>query len=214
MGMLGAWLLWQTWDTVIGYLLVVSAHHAGHHLLGRRGGLSTVGVDLHALGGTGHHSGEAPRLRYVLARSGGVLGQMALLWLAIIVTSLLSASTDSDIYRALTTINLGIMALNLLPIDGADGESVWKLPGALLARLEEKLTYLQLQEVEEQKAGWKAMIDRDQDAVPIPRVPKAPVPDLAAMLAEQDALADAGITDDLAAEVSSLLAGVWGGGEE
>ena len=161
-GALGAWLLWPSTDTVLGYLLLIAAHHAGHRLLARRGGLSTTGMDLHALGGDAHHKGKAPRLRYVLAGAGGVLGQMLLLWLTLLVVAVAGLSSDTDLYRALTTLNLGLMALNLLPVSGTDASALWALPGALVARLEEKLTYLQIQEVEAKRASWQEMIDRDQ----------------------------------------------------
>ncbi|MFT5682801.1 MAG: hypothetical protein ACI8RZ_003725 [Myxococcota bacterium] len=215
LGVATAFLLTLTSDFVIGYLMVIAAHQAGHYLIARRGGLETVGIDLNAVGGSMQHLGEGSRLRHTLAGAGGVLGQAVLLLLVMVIAAAFNLNTEGPLYEAMTTINLIIMMLNLLPLSGTDAESIWSLPSAVVGRIEEKLTYMQIQEGEEQRADWQQLIDQDSAAAQVPR-PGAPTPavDLAALLAEQDAQADAGITDDLAAEVSSLLAGVWGSGEE
>ena len=198
-------------DTVLGYLFILLAHHAGHLLLARRGGLETSIVELHGLGGSAQYHGTAPRLRHVLAGAGGVLGQLALLWLAMLIHALMGGA-EGDLYRALTTLNLGIMALNFIPAAGTDGASLWALPRALLDRLEERLTYMQIAEVEAQRTNWQQMIDRDSRRDQLPALTSAP-PDLADQLATRDAAADQGISDELAREVSSLLSSVWSGEE-
>jgi hypothetical protein len=209
-GIGAAFLLLQTSDTVVGYLLIIAAHHAGHYLLARRGGLATVGVDLHILGGSGHHRGEGSRLRYTLAGAGGLIGQGSLLLLASMVAATFDLGTDGPLYQSLTLLNLMIMGLNLLPISSTDGAALWSLPGAVAGRIEEKLTYMQIQEVEAQRAGWQRIIEREDSAGQLPRpAPPAPTMSVAAMLAEQDARADAGIPDALAEEVAALLEGAW-----
>ncbi len=217
-GIAAAFLLLQTSDTVVGYLAIIAAHLAGHYLIARRGGLSTVGVDLSAVGGSLHHRGEGSRLRYTMAGAGGVLGQGVLVTLATVLAAAFSLNTEGQLYEVLTTYNLILMALNLLPLSGTDAASIYALPGAVVGRIEEKLTYMQIQEVEQQRAGWQELIDKDSAAAQVPHPgtppPAAPPVDLEALLAQRDAEADAGITDALAAEVSSLLAGVWGSGEE
>ena len=209
-GLAAAFLFPQSSDTVVGYLLIIAAHIAGHHLLARRGGLSTVGIDLNAIGGSLHHRGESTRLRYTLAGAGGILGQGVLMVLVTMAAAALNLDAEGPLYEVLTTTNLILMALNLLPLSGADAASVYALPGAVVGRLEEKLTYLQIQEVEAQRADWQELIDRDGAAAQVPLPSPASPVDLEALLAQRDAEADAGITDALAAEVSSLLDGVWG----
>ncbi|MDG1484481.1 MAG: hypothetical protein P8R54_33150 [Myxococcota bacterium] len=209
LGLMAAFLFPQTSDAVVGYLLIITAHIAGHYLLARRGGLSTVGIDLNAVGGSLHHRGEAARLHYTLAGAGGVLGQGALVVLVTMAAAALSLDAEGPLYEVLTTYNLILMALNLLPLSGTDAASVYALPGAVVGRLEEKLTYLQIQEVEAQRADWQELIDRDGAAAQVPSPSPATPIELEALLAQRDAEADAGITDAFAAEVSSLLAGVW-----
>ena len=206
LGVLAAFLFSMSVDTVIGYLLVIAAHHAGHLLMARRGKLAITTIGLHGLGGNGVLRGEASQLSHALAGAGGIFGQLVLWWTAMLVASVFGADTSGALYQALTTLNLGIAALNLLPLANTDGEALWSLPRALVTRLEEKLTMMQLEEIEEKRASWQEMIDRDAAQVPV--LP-TDAPDFARLLAEQDAREDEGIPDALASEVSALLAGVW-----
>ena len=170
---------------------------------------ASVGIDLNAVGGSLHHRGEGTRLHYILAGAGGILGQGALVVLATVLAAAFHLDAEGSLYEVLTTYNLILMALNLLPLSGTDAASIYALPGAVVGRIEEKLTYLQIQEVEAQRAGWQALIDQDGAAAQVPSPETTTPVDLGALLAQRDAEADAGITDALAAEVSSLLAGVW-----
>lgn len=208
LGISAAWLLWPAMDTVLGYLLVLLSHQAGHHLLGRRGGLETTGFDLHALGGSARFEGTSTRMSHVLAGAGGVLGQVALLWLVILIHALMGGGSEGDLHRALTTLNLGIMALNLIPAAATDGASLWALPRALLERLEERLTYMQIAEVEAQRTSWQKMIDRDSSNR-VPELDSTSPPDLAEQLARRDAAADQGISDELALAVNRLVSSAW-----
>ena len=65
------------------------------------------------------------------------------------------------------------------------------LPRALLERLEERLTYLQIAEVEAQRASWQALIEQDSSTTQLPVFADAPEP--ADAPATRDAAADAGI---------------------
>lgn len=225
-----AGLAYQSADAVIAYLLILVAHMAGHLWLARRRGLSVVEVSINGLGGSVRVAGKVSPLGLVWVGSGGVLGQL-LLWLTVSLLALsLDWSTDNSVlYSGLTRMNLGLVLLNLLPIDGSDGPSVWAMPGTLARRLTDRLTYMQMQELQAQRQHWQTIIDAAQarDTLrPLRPRAKSEAPgattqtieqlraQVEADLTERDARADAGIPTETVSLANTLLADVWGSASE
>ena len=115
------------WLAVLALVLV---HEAGHAALVRRFRLTAVAVDLHALGGETHWVGR-PSLRQRVALAwAGVLAQAVAF---LVVTALVAAFGPpralwlTQVVEVYTTANLWMMALNLLPLPGLDGEVAWMI---------------------------------------------------------------------------------------
>ncbi len=193
-------IIGQGTDALIGYFLVLFAHIAGHLLMLRRRGLVLAGVDLHALGGGVRWKGSAPALSGAVVGASGLLGQVLLWWGVLLVILMTDLQAEGSLYTALTSVNLALMLGNLLPITGSDQIAPPSLPSAVVRRLEEKLTDIQ-------RSEWQELIEADQDR----NAAIDPTTDiLSAMLAERDALADAGIPPEIVSAVDALLAEVWG----
>lgn len=117
------------WATFIALILV---HEIGHAALVRRFRLHLVSVDIHGIGGACRYAGSTTPLRSSIIAWGGVLGQAALLVLALPALFLLPGGTPfwvREVVSVLIWSNLYLMAINLLPMPGFDGAEAWRLFG-------------------------------------------------------------------------------------
>lgn len=114
-----------SWLAVLALILV---HEAGHAALVRHYGLRIVGVDLHGLGGETHWLGRPTLRERVAIAWGGVLAQLgALATVSALVLALgpPEAPWLAGVVSVYTTANIALIALNLLPLPGLDGEVAW-----------------------------------------------------------------------------------------
>jgi stage IV sporulation protein FB len=119
------------WAVTLGLILV---HELGHAFVVRLVGARVVAVDVGGYGGLCHWRGDPGAVARALIAWGGVFAQLAL-WAA--ATAALLAWTPAtswqwEIAFALTTGNLRLAAINLLPIPPLDGSKAWPLFPALL----------------------------------------------------------------------------------
>jgi len=115
------------WIAVVALILL---HEAGHAALVRRYRLHVVAVDLHGLGGETHWVGR-PGLRQRVALAwGGVLAQAVAFAVVSALVAVFGAPREvwlAQVVDVYTTSNLVMMALNLLPLPGFDGEVAWMI---------------------------------------------------------------------------------------
>ncbi|MDI3288474.1 hypothetical protein [Polyangium sp. 15x6] len=115
----GAWL---------GFLILVLVHELGHALLARAVGGYVASVDVHAVGGSCEWGGDVTMKQRAIVAWGGVLAQLAVLLTAPVWSSVLpSGGFFGEITTALTTTNLMLIALNLIPAPPFDGAEAWRL---------------------------------------------------------------------------------------
>ena len=115
----GAWL---------GFLVLVLAHELGHALVARAFGCEVFSIDAHAAGGHCEIAGDPTSKQSAMIAWGGVLAQLAILITSPIWSRLLpSWGIARDFTSTLTTTNLVVLALNLLPVRPFDGAEAWRL---------------------------------------------------------------------------------------
>lgn len=115
----GAWL---------GFLIIILLHELGHALMARAVGCEVYSIDAHAIGGSCEIAGVVTTKQRGLIAWGGVLGQLAALISVPVWSALLpSWPVVAQLISVLTTTNLIIMALNLLPVRPFDGADAWQL---------------------------------------------------------------------------------------
>ena len=116
----------------LGYLFLVTAHEFGHAISLHRKHLWIDGVDIHGAGGSFRWGGRATP--YQISRSAwagiGVQGVILLVTLAIVsFTGPPQNKHLRELYYVFTVINIFIMLLNLLPLQGFDGFYAWRIFG-------------------------------------------------------------------------------------
>jgi hypothetical protein len=133
----GGWqvrpLFWLSW---LGLVLV---HEFGHAIVARGFGSRVLTVDVHGLGGQCVHTGPLTDRQTAWVSAAGVLAQAIILGLTTTAVYYLGHPDSvalADLVTALTTGNLKLMALNLLPIPPLDGAVVWEFLSRRLQRLE------------------------------------------------------------------------------
>lgn len=115
----GAWL---------GFLLLILLHELGHAFLARAFGGHVVSIDAHAVGGSCAWGGDISYKQRAMVAWGGVLAQLAVLITSPLWSKLLpSWSFFQDFASVLTTTNLVLIALNLIPVRPFDGAEAWQL---------------------------------------------------------------------------------------
>ena len=123
----GAWL---------GYFVLVLVHELGHALLVRAYRLRVFAVEIHALGGACWHEPSPTRIGESVIAWGGVLAQLVLFVLASVFVRVYPPHVAwlGSFWSVMLTVNLTIMAINLLPVPPLDGARAWQLPKLWLAR--------------------------------------------------------------------------------
>lgn len=113
------------------YLLLILIHEMGHAMLAQRYGLRVLRIDVHGLGGLCAYEGTDSQWQRSVIAWGGVLGQLVFLLLALPLARfevLPPGLFVADFLRVAISVNLFIVALNLIPLRGLDGAQAWKLP--------------------------------------------------------------------------------------
>ena len=119
----------------LAYLLLIIVHELGHALVGRLCGWSTRAITFGVFSGLCEfrqdHCGASPasRLRADIFISwGGVLAQAVVLMCAVCIVAG-GVWPESQVFvgllAGLTWLNAAIIAWNLLPMDGYDGDIAW-----------------------------------------------------------------------------------------
>jgi stage IV sporulation protein FB len=114
----------------LGFLGVILVHELGHVLLVKLSGLRVFGVDATGFGGHCRISGAATGLQRSAIAWGGVLAQIALLFLTALGMLIVGKPQGhfwTLIVYAFIQINLWIIAINLLPFAPLDGAQAWRL---------------------------------------------------------------------------------------
>lgn len=115
----GAWL---------GFLILILAHELGHALFAKALGCEVFSIDAHAVGGFCEITGYVTGKQRSLIAWGGVLAQLAVLLTVPLLSLLLPAwPFVVQLLSVLTTTNLILIALNLLPVWPFDGAEAWRL---------------------------------------------------------------------------------------
>lgn len=145
----------------LGFLLLIFLHELGHAIVVRACGLRVSGIEIHGLGGQCRYEGYPDSLRTSLIAWGGVWAQMILfasVQLALLFVAPPATSWVLQLIHAFTSVNLWLMAINLIPIRPLDGADAWPLFGILWER-------------------WKRRRQIRISAAPIPRpAPPKPAP--------------------------------------
>ena len=122
----------------VGFFLLVLLHELGHATVVRHHRMRVLSVEIHALGGLCRWEGMASPLARATIAWGGVWAQLALLLGTVLTLALLGAPRGRfavEMVEAFTTINLFLVALNLLPVRPLDGAEAWPLLPLLWRRL-------------------------------------------------------------------------------
>ncbi len=122
----------------LGFVLVVLVHEAGHAALVRMYRQHVLSIDITGFGGLTRWSGATTAMQRSVIAWGGVLAQGVLLVATLAVLALAGPPrtvATAELASVLTTTNLWIMGLNLLPIPPLDGALAWRLLPALVERL-------------------------------------------------------------------------------
>lgn len=121
----------------LGFFLLVVIHELGHAAVVRYFGHEVLSIDVLGIGGLCRWKGEATPIQCAAIAWGGVWAQMVL-WVSAQAALLFLGPPPSlfwaQLAAAFTTVNLWIMAVNLLPIPPLDGAEAWPLARMLWAR--------------------------------------------------------------------------------
>jgi peptidase M50B-like protein len=119
----------------VGYFLVVLVHELGHAACVRLYGHSVEAIEVNGLGGRCEWSGHPSAKEDAVIASGGVAAQ-ALLFLATLIVVAVTGPMPwflDGIVHVFLTVNLWLIAVNLLPIPPLDGSRAWTLVPILAA---------------------------------------------------------------------------------
>ncbi len=124
----GAWL---------GFLVLIVLHEMGHAAWVMRYGRRVASIDLHAYGGVCRWSGEVTGFQRSVIAWGGVMVQAMVFGLTTCAVALFGRPSGvflRELVNVLTTTNLWLMVLNLIPLRPLDGAEAWKIVGELRRR--------------------------------------------------------------------------------
>jgi len=117
----------------LGFLGIVLTHQLGHAAAVASVGGTLLGLDTTGLGGNGRWRGAGTLLERAWVAWGGVLAQAVLLAAALSLVSFSGVRGSSQLEYCFIEVNLGLMAINLLPFAPMDGALAWRLFGELSA---------------------------------------------------------------------------------
>ncbi|RYZ08645.1 MAG: hypothetical protein EOO73_07270 [Myxococcales bacterium] len=118
------------------FTLLILVHELGHALLVLRYGLGLSEIAVHGAGGYCRHERSGSRYEESAVAWGGVLAQLALLVVVQLLALALGPPRNihaSQALHVLTTTNLLLIAINLIPLEPLDGAKAWPLLGMLLS---------------------------------------------------------------------------------
>lgn len=121
----------------LGFVVIVLVHEFGHVLLVRRCEAEVLSIDMDAVGGSCAWEGEVSPLQRALIAWGGVLAQMVLLFIVELIVTNGGWSTTPDALQllgVLTSTNLQIAAVNLIPFPALDGWHAWRVVPLIYAK--------------------------------------------------------------------------------
>jgi len=114
----------------LGFCFLILCHELGHGLLVAMYGLKINDIVVHGFGGHCEWLGHTGKTQRSVIAWGGVLAQ-ALLFLAISVYLWTAGAPSSPLWRdfahVMTSTNLLLIAINLIPIPPLDGAQAWLL---------------------------------------------------------------------------------------
>lgn len=116
----------------LAILVLIVVHELGHAVWVRGFGLGLVAVDIRGIGGACQWYGTTTPVRRAIIAWGGVLAQAVILAIAYTITLFLPPASPwwaLELLGAFVYSNLYLIAFNLLPIPGFDGQEAWKLFG-------------------------------------------------------------------------------------
>lgn len=112
----------------VAFVFLVLVHELGHAVLVRRYGLRVLSVDVHGLGGVCRWAGQTSDVNRAKIAWGGIVAQALLLVATTLVAPVVPPNPAvGQIVQTWTAVNLLVMAFNLLPLRGLDGEEAWTL---------------------------------------------------------------------------------------
>ena len=115
-----------------GYLFLIVLHEAGHAWVAQRLRVPVLAVELHGMHGLCRYETPYYERDDVLIACGGVAAQLALLvlaWPLWYLLPLLSATVAGALRPTMSMLvwgNIVMIAFNLIPAPGLDGERAWK----------------------------------------------------------------------------------------
>lgn len=120
-----------------GYILLVLLHEIGHAAVVRYYGHEVESIDVHGFGGLCRWSGSATPIERAAIAWGGVWAQMVIFVAAHAVNLAWGPAASGPVgqlFHVATTVNLWVMAINLVPLPPLDGAEAWSLFPLLWAR--------------------------------------------------------------------------------
>jgi len=151
----------------LAFFALVVVHELGHAALARRTGNRVLGIDVTGFGGVCRWAGLPSPYDRARIAWGGVLAQALLLLPAValaLFTPLGTTRWGGELLGALTTTNVLLMAVNLLPFAPLDGAEAWPLVPMLRARWRgRRVLRTARQDREEQNAALAAFLKQVSD---------------------------------------------------
>lgn len=118
-------------------IVLMLAHELGHAALARFCGLQVESIELHLLQGCCIYSKPRCEIEAIIISWGGVLAQLALfvvfqgLYQGVLQLSSAAINLLYPIFAVFIAWNAISIAVNLLPIEGVDGHTAWKIVRAM-----------------------------------------------------------------------------------
>jgi Zn-dependent protease len=115
------------------YLFLIAVHEAGHAWVARRVGVPVLAIELHGMHGLCRYETPYYERDDVLIACGGVAAQLvvlALAWPLWHLLPLLPAQAGNALRPSMSMLvwaNMLMIAFNLIPYGGLDGERAWKV---------------------------------------------------------------------------------------
>lgn len=138
----------------LGYLILIFAHEFGHALLVWRYKLRVLSIDVVGFGGWCQWTGGATQWERAAIAWGGVLAQAAIIAIMLALEFALGPWQSvfmAQMHRMLVELSALLILINLLPLNGLDGGTAWKLPKLAKLRWQKRRVDRELKRVREKK---------------------------------------------------------------